>query len=794
MDQDQNLLTLVVQIIYTNNERHLNCAFLDLDKRMIEVCEFQDNEHFSVFECLVLQVNPNGQDAKLTVLIQMPELESENRKVRDILEQCEFEVIEKSKKDFSEIQLSNLNKVLRSNFNTYRIEEQICTQCIQCLLEHTRLYKDDTNCQKFNIGLFNLNKFMRLDLAAINALMIFPKQGIKQFDSGNNASTLVDYLDRCITQMGKRCLRRWIKMPLQSIQEINQRLNIVEYLYQNSSFRAFLNEDFLKRIPDLDKLYAKFYKVASDKRNNANLSDCVKVYQLIQKIKDIIKRVNQELYQSQNSILQEIFLKPFEENLSDFERLEEMIEKSIDLSKAYTGEFIVNPRFSEKLMQLSKNITQCMNDIENVRLETETELGITVTLIESGTYTYIFEAKKQSADEAFRKNPKKYKTISVKNRALTFTVEKLQSTVADYVHYRDLYQEVQQEKVQEILKIVCSYYPVMEQASRLISEIDVLSSFASVARNAPRAFVRPIFTEKKEILLKESRHPLLEAIDSTCIVNDLEMDRKSSRLHIITGPNMGGKSTYIRQIAICVLLAHIGCFVPCTTAVVPIIDAIITRVGASDVQTKGISTFMSEMLEASCMLKTAKPDSLIIIDELGRGTSTSEGFGIAWAIAEHIAKQIQSYCLFATHFHEMTLMEHEIPGVKNYYVSCVTEDDKITMQYKVRYGAVDRSYGLLVAEMLKFPKEVIDDAKQKALELETFEHNLESNFIDEEVPIFNTIDDELQYKVRNSTLQAKERVIKEAEKWKNDLNNEKNPQKRKEIIEKRKQIILKLLK
>lgn len=206
------------------------------------------------------------------------------------------------------------------------------------------------------------------------------------------------------------------------------------------------------------------------------------------------------------------------------------------------------------------------------------------------------------------------------------------------------------------------------------------------------------------------------------MMNDLEMNIKDSRLHIITGPNMGGKSTYIRQIAISVLMAHIGCFVPCSMAQIPIMDAIITRVGASDMQMRGISTFMSEMLEASCMLKTASERSLIIIDELGRGTSTSEGFGIAWSIAEYIANEIKCFCLFATHFHEMTLMENESDCIKNYNVSClITDDNKITMQYKVRRGAADRSYGLLVAEMLKFPEEVLNDAKQKAAELESFQ-------------------------------------------------------------------------
>ena len=155
----------------------------------------------------------------------------------------------------------------------------------------------------------------------------------------------------------------------------------------------------------------------------------------------------------------------------------------------------------------------------------------------------------------------------------------------------------------------------------------------------------------------------------------------------------------------------------------PVIDCIIARVGASDHQLRGISTFMAEMLEASCMLKTATNKSLIIMDELGRGTSTNEGFGLAWAIAHHIAREINCYCLFATHFHEMTAMEKELENVKNLYVSALAEGDKLTMLYKVKEGVIDRSYGIHVAEMLKFPKEVLDEARKLANELETFNHD-----------------------------------------------------------------------
>jgi len=217
---------------------------------------------------------------------------------------------------------------------------------------------------------------------------------------------------------------------------------------------------------------------------------------------------------------------------------------------------------------------------------------------------------------------------------------------------------------------------------------------------------------EKNLNLVESRHPLIEMQDpASCISNGCRMVPGESDLHIITGPNMGGKSTYIRQIATCILLAHIGCFVPCSKADIPLIDCIIARVGASDHQLRGISTFMAEMLEASCMLMTATENSIIIMDELGRGTSTNEGFGLAWAIAEYLATEVKCLTLFATHFHEMTAMEKELPNVKNLYVSALAEGDKLTMLYKVKEGVIDRSYGIHVAEMLKFPEEVLNEAR-----------------------------------------------------------------------------------
>lgn len=401
--------------------------------------------------------------------------------------------------------------------------------------------------------------------------------------------------------------------------------------------------------------------------------------------------------------------------------------KYIDLEKAASNEFIVRPGFSEALRETHERIQRCKKQVERIRQVESEKLGIEVKLVESNTHSFVLEANKKQADDAFRcQKGKKYKSLSIRNRVMTFTLDALQEVVYQHDDLVKQYEEQQQAIVEDVINIVSGYYPVMDMASQAIAELDVYCSFAELAYSSVRPLVRPTMSTGDDLILIGSRHPLLEEAHSEFIANDLSMNRKESRMHIITGPNMGGKSTYIRQAAICVMMAHIGCFVPCAFAEIPIIDAIITRVGASDMQLRGISTFMSEMLEASCMLKVGTEKSLIIIDELGRGTSTSEGFGLAWAIAEEIVSEMKALCLFATHFHEMTRMEDETACVKNFHVDCVIKERRtMAMEYKVKRGASDRSYGILVAEMLDFPEAVLRDARQKAEELEGKKEEME---------------------------------------------------------------------
>jgi DNA mismatch repair protein MutS len=280
--------------------------------------------------------------------------------------------------------------------------------------------------------------------------------------------------------------------------------------------------------------------------------------------------------------------------------------------------------------------------------------------------------------------------------------------------------QLEYQLFEDVRKHVASQMSRVQKTAAAVARLDVLLSFAQVS--VDRKYVRPTVNLNGKIILKEGRHPVVEAISEEPFVpNDVELDQNENRVAIITGPNMAGKSTYMRQIALIVIMAQIGCFVPASSAEIGIVDAIFTRVGASDDLASGQSTFMVEMAEVAEILKDATRDSLLILDEIGRGTSTYDGMSIARAVLEYVAdkKQLGAKTLFATHYHELTALEEMIPGVKNYNIAVKKRGDDITFLRRIVRGGADDSYGIEVAKLAGVPNKIITRAKQILAELDS---------------------------------------------------------------------------
>ena len=424
-------------------------------------------------------------------------------------------------------------------------------------------------------------------------------------------------------------------------------------------------------------------------------------------------------------MLQQDFIERLDGAVADLAQFEAMVEQTVDMDAVDRHEYLVNAAFDPRLEELKHQLDQLQLNVDSLLEDVADDLGLDSNKVKLSTAPNLGEHFRVSrADEKKLRGKSKYTTLDTRKDGVRFTTIKMKKFSREKTALQQNYGEIQKEIVSKAVEIATSYTPVMEQLNEILSELDVFVSFAHVACTAPSNYCRPQLSplgSAQPMELIGSRHPCMEVLDGCSFIpNDVKMEPGKSNVQIITGPNMGGKSTYIRQIGVVCLMAQVGCFVPCDSASMPLVDCILARVGAGDSQLKGVSTFMKEMLEASHILKSATANSLIIIDELGRGTSTYDGFGLAWAIAEYIAKDINAFSLFATHFHELTALASAAPNVVNRHVTAHTDTGSITMLYQLRDGPCDRSFGIHVSELANFPPEVVSAAKRKAEELENF--------------------------------------------------------------------------
>ncbi len=541
-----------------------------------------------------------------------------------------------------------------------------------------------------NLIYYEANDFMIMDINTRINLEIH-----ETIMSKSKKGALIHTLDKTSTAMGGRLLKNWLEQPLLNIDKINYRLDMVEFLYENIIFMNDIS-DKLKCIYDIERLSSKI------SNGNCNGRDLISLKSSISVLPDM----KSLLINSTNMGLKELGLRM--DALSD---IYELIHQSIDEYPPITIKDggIIKVGYNEKLDQVREGSIKGKEWLTSLESKERENTGIKNLRIGFNKVVgYYFEVTKSNIplvpDYFIRKqtltNSERYFTEELKSMELKIIGSEEKALQLEY----EIFLSIRDKIKKEINRI--------QNTSKIISMLDVLVSYAKVART--NNYTRPKLNNEGYMEIKDGRHPVIENTikDNQFIPNDSHMDLESDMIHIITGPNMAGKSTYIRQVAIINLMAQIGSFVPAESADISIVDRIFTRIGASDNLSEGESTFMVEMNEVSNIIKGATSNSLIILDEVGRGTSTYDGLSIAWAIIEYIATKTKAKTLFATHYHELTQLEEKFPNIKNMTIIAEEKGNDIVFLRKIVKGSTNKSYGIQVARLAGINSEIITRASE----------------------------------------------------------------------------------
>ncbi|GBE61184.1 DNA mismatch repair protein [Babesia ovata] len=586
---------------------------------------------------------------------------------------------------------------------------------------------------KFHLDEYKVEKYMSMDRAAFASLSILPSNS--NYMGESNTTTLFGLLNKCRTIIGTRRLRMWVSQPLTDAQEIRKRHDCVEAFKAN--LYKTIQAECLRKVPDLDAIVMKLRAIDSGGdadgkiRSTITFENLVRLYDCVIAVNRMVQFVLVPYDGIHSETIKHMFTEPLLNISSLFETYLRLVEKTVDLKEAEKRNYVINRNFDNKLVQIGGKVDKIRADMEALRESFEDEIfyrsnkgrkGNNLKLVECSNMGYLFRVSKKDQtllQESERLSGSIEKVRLNKNEFL-FTTPHLRQLCTKFNNAHNDYENAQAALVNKAFKVAATYWILVERFADVIATMDILAGFAEVA--ATLNYVRPeIDMENVEINLVAARHPLVECGLSTRVFvpNDLVMKRDTSRVHITTGPNMGGKSTYIRQVGVIAVMNQIGSFVPCTKAKLPIFKHVLCRVGASDIQLRGVSTFLAEMVEAAAILKTADEHSLAIIDELGRGTSTYDGFGLAWAIIVDLIQGSKCFCLCATHFHEMGDLVKEHQGVKNKFVNAKYLENvkQMVFLYEINDGICTDSCNLKFT-LIRHLMQVIANAQKKLNELE----------------------------------------------------------------------------
>ena len=646
--------------------------------------EIKDNYNFPMLLDEIARYTPS----ELVVNSMMSDCKEEMDKIKERFENI---YVTKFNDKFFTSELNNID--LRFNIvdNNGRkkediFEKKLAVSSINALIEYIEETQKTSLDHINKITVYQISKYMALDINARRNLEITEKMRDK-----SKKGTLLWVLDKTSTSMGGRLLRRWLSDPLVDVKEINKRLDAVEELKNDIILRGDVIEN-LKKVYDIERLTGKMAY------GNANARDMITLKNSLFKLPEV-KKI---LANCKSDLLKELY-----ENLDELQDIYSLIEKAIvdDPPMTITDGGIIKLGYDTEIDKLKTAQTEGKNWLIKLEADEKEKTGIKNLKVGfNKVFGYYLEVTKSNLNLV----PERYIRKQTLTGAERYITEELKNLENQILGAEEKVVNLEYEAFTNIRQEIAKNVVRLQTTSEVVSTLDVLASFAEVAEDMN--YCKPDVNNFGIIDIKNGRHPVIEKILGTgsFVENDTHLDKDENRLAIITGPNMAGKSTYMRQVALITLMAQVGSFVPAEQATIGVVDKIFTRVGASDDLSMGQSTFMVEMMEVASILKEATPNSLVILDEIGRGTSTYDGLSIAWAVAEYIAdkEKCGAKTLFATHYHELTALEEKIEGVKNYSIAVKEKGEDIIFLRKIIRGGTDESYGIHVAKLAGVPKEV----------------------------------------------------------------------------------------
>ena len=672
----------------------------------ISVCDISTGEFYSAeikeqnnFPTLLDEI-ARYTPSELVVNSMMANCEEEMSKIKERFENV---YVTKFNDKFFKTELNNIdlrfNIVDNEGKKLENIKEKtLIVASINALVEYIEETQKTSLDHINKITIYNLSKYMALDINARRNLELTEKMRDK-----SKKGTLLWVLDKTSTSMGGRLLRRWLNDPLIDVKEINKRLNAVKELKDDLMLRGEIIEN-LKKVYDIERLAGKMAY------GNANARDMVTLKNSLMKLPE----VKQILTNCKSELLRELY-----ENLDELQDIYQLIETSIvdDPPMTIKDGGIIKLGYDEEIDKLKTAQTEGKNWLIALEAEEKEKTGIKNLKIGfNKVFGYFIEVTKSNLDQV----PERYIRKQTLTNAERYITEELKNLENQILGAEEKVVNLEYDAFVQIRELIAKNVVRLQKTSEVVSSLDVISSFAQVAEDMN--YCMPEVNSEGQIDIKGGRHPVIEKIlgAGSFVENDTYLDKEENRLAIITGPNMAGKSTYMRQVALITLMAQVGSFVPATSAKIGVVDKIFTRVGASDDLSMGQSTFMVEMMEVANILNEATSNSLVILDEIGRGTSTYDGLSIAWAVAEYIAdkEKCGAKTLFATHYHELTELENKLEGIKNYSIAVKEKGEDIIFLRKIVEGGTDESYGIHVARLAGVPKIVTKKANEILRSLE----------------------------------------------------------------------------